>query len=227
LFFSHRPEREWQNKQFVRQDLATHREVAETFYQHTRQSVEESGLPVLEVTDAQQRGDGFGPRLANAVADAFAEGYEQVIVVGSDCPTLHEVDWSAVTEQVTTGTPVLGPTSDGKGAYLIGLRREHFVRESFEALPWQTPELLSALTHHLATQSGTSPTLLSARHDVNGHRELLSLLRTSTTLPTDLAAQLRRVLGNSGRGTHLNAATTARRVSIRRSRAPPAEWSYA
>lgn len=227
LFFSHRPEREWQNKQFVRQDVAKHRQIAETFYRHARQTVEESGLPVLEVTDARQQGNGFGPRLANAVADAFAEGYEQVIVVGSDCPTLHEVDWTAVAERLATGTPVLGPTADDEGTYLIGLRREHFDQDAFEALPWQSPVLLSALTQHLKTQTGTTPALLAARNDVNGHRELLSLLHTSAVLPSALAAQLRRVLGSRGREIPLEPATTARRVTCRRSRAPPVEWSYA
>ncbi|WP_181149360.1 DUF2064 domain-containing protein [Salinibacter sp. 10B] len=221
LFFSHRPEREWQNKRFVRQDLAKHREVATTFYQHARRAVMSSDLPVLEATDAHQRGEDFGSRLSNAVADAFEEGYEQVIVVGSDCPTLHEVHWTAVAEQLATGTPVLGPTADDEGTYLIGLRREHFDQESFETLPWQSSTLLSDLTQHLTERAGTPPARLSARNDVNGHQELLSLLRGSTPLPPILAAQLRRVLGRNGRGRHLEEATAARRVSCRRSRAPP------
>jgi hypothetical protein len=92
LFFSHRPGREWQNKWFVRQDYAKNRQVAEAFYEHARQAATDSDFPVLEVNGPQQRGDTFGARLANAFADAFAAGYDRVIAVGNDCPTLHEVD---------------------------------------------------------------------------------------------------------------------------------------
>jgi glycosyltransferase A (GT-A) superfamily protein (DUF2064 family) len=211
----------------VRQDVAKHRQVATAFYQHARQALTNSDLPVLEFTDSQQRGRGFGSRLANAIGDAFAAGYEQVIVVGSDCPTLHEVNWTAVAKQMATGTPVLGPTADDEGTYLIGLRREHFDRDAFEALPWQSPALLSALTQHLKMQTGTAPARLAARTDVNGHQELLSLLHTSAVLPSALATQLRRVLGSRGREIPFETATTAQRVTSRRSRAPPADVSYA
>jgi len=113
LFFSHRPEREWQNKQFVRQDYTKNRQVAEAFYEHTRQAVEESAFPVLDVNGAQQRGDDFGTRLANAFTDAFAQGYERVIAVGSDCPRLHEVDWQAAAGRLCAGVPVMGPRPSG------------------------------------------------------------------------------------------------------------------
>lgn len=205
----------------MRRDYAKHRQVAETLFEHSLQAVRDSELPVIEATDEQQRGQGFGERFANAVADAFAQGYEHVIAVGGDCPHLHEVDWTAVAERLDGGVPVLGPTPEHDGAYLIGLTRDQFDRKQFEALPWQSPGLLSVLSHHLTERAGTAPALLAVREDVNGHEELLSLLHTPTALPTSLALQLRRVLGDSGREIHLEAATTARRVSSRRSRAPP------
>ena len=220
LFFSHRPEREWQNKQFVRQDYAKNRRVAEAFYQHTRRAVAESSLPVLEVTDAQQRGDSFGARLANAFADAFAEGYDRVIAVGSDCPTLHEVDWTAVADRLGEGTPVLGPTVDEAGAYLIGVPRAQFDRDAFAALPWQSPGLLSALTSHLMATSGTTPARLPARADVNDHEELVRLLRGASSSAV-LLERLRHVLGEARQRTHFYPRGAMRPVLERRSRAPP------
>ncbi|PSQ96969.1 MAG: DUF2064 domain-containing protein [Bacteroidetes bacterium SW_9_63_38] len=221
MFFSHRPAREGQNKQFVRQDYAKHRRVAEAFYRHARRAVHNSGLPVVEATDERQRGNGFGPRFANAVADAFAQGYEHVIAVGSDCPRLHEVDWAAVADTVADGTPVLGPTAGQEGTYLMGLSREQFDRDSFEALPWTTPALLPALQQYLERQSGRSPRVLPVRDDVNGHRELLALVQHRTRLPVFLRVRLRRVLG-----IHLPAPSSRPPSSEhvgghRRSRAPP------
>jgi glycosyltransferase A (GT-A) superfamily protein (DUF2064 family) len=221
LFFSHRPEREWQNKWFVRQDIAKTRRAAAAFYKHTRQAVDDSGLPVLEVNGAQQRGDDFGTRLANAVADAFAQGYERVIAVGSDCPTLHEVDWQAVDDTLADGPPVLGPTADGEGTYLIGLRRSQFDKEAFATLPWQSPTLLSALTRHLSVRAGTAPTVLAPRADVNGPAELAALLKAPGGAPHGLVAQLRSVLGpRTHRRCRDRTATDASRRG-QRSRAPP------
>ena len=222
LFFSHRPEREWQNKQFVRRDYAKHRGVAEALYRHTRRAVHDSGLPVLEATDARQRGRGFAARFANAVADAFAQGYEHVVAVGSDCPRLHEVDWAAVTRRLEAGTPVLGPTPDRDGAYLIGLSRAQFERDAFEALPWTTPSLFSALARHLEAAAGTAPALLAARDDVNGHGDLLALVRSRTGAPRRLRVRLRRVLGESDDRAPVRPRRAFRRAGLRcRPRAPP------
>ncbi len=221
LFFSHRPEREWQNKEFVRRDYAKHRQVAETLYQHTRRAVHNSPLPVLEATDAQQRGQGFSARFTNAVADAFAEGYDHVIAVGSDCPRLHEVDWTRIAQRLTDGAPVLGPTPDRDGAYLIALSREHFSREQFEALPWTTPRLFPALARHLQAAAGTAPALLTPRDDVNGHRDLLSLLSRRSSAPVVLLTQLRQVLGPPSERERAARALSTRRGASHRSRAPP------
>lgn len=195
LFFSHRPEREWSNKRFVRRDRAKSQQVAGALYAHTLHAARSSGLPVLEITDAQQRGGSFGTRFANAFADAFAQGYDRVIAVGSDCPRLHEVDWQAAVERLERGAPVLGPTTGRGGAYLIGLRREQFDQAAFAALPWQTPALFAALAQYLLTHTETAPSLLAARGDVNGHRDLVALLYAPASLPVALIARLRTVLG--------------------------------
>jgi glycosyltransferase A (GT-A) superfamily protein (DUF2064 family) len=220
LFFSRRPEREGLNKRFVRQDYAQNRRVAQAFYDHARQAVAESGLPVVEVDETQQRGPDFGTRLANAFADVFEAGYDRVIAVGNDCPTLHEVDWSAVTDQLAAGRPVLGPTPDQEGAYLIGLTRAQFDRASFAALPWRSPALIPALRSHLNVAAGTRPAQLMPRADVNGHGELMHLLREASAPPA-LADRLRQVLGGASWTQHAEQRGATRPVLERRSRAPP------
>jgi hypothetical protein len=205
----------------VRRDVEKHRRVAGALFRHARRAVHESGLPVLEATDARQRGHGFSSRFANAVADAFAQGYEHVIAVGSDCPRLHEVDWTGVAEQLREGTPVLGPTPEREGAYLIGLRRDQFERDAFEALPWTTPALFGALARHLEARAGTAPALLAARDDVNGPGDLLALVRRRAGAPAALRARLRRILGAPTEQAAVRAARPARRGTPRRTRAPP------
>jgi len=192
-------------------------------YRHTLRAVQASGLPVLEVNDVQQRGDGFGARLANAFADAFAAGYERVIAVGSDCPRLHEVDWQAVVTHLERGGTVLGPTPDADGAYLIGLSRALFDRDAFAALPWQTPGLLHALVRHVAERSTQSPMQLVARGDVNSARDLWALVDAASNQLFILIKRLRAVLGRIDPGRRPVArCVSADSVRIPSSRAPPA-----
>lgn len=205
----------------MQKDYAKNRAVAEVLYRHTLQAVDESGLPVVKVTGAQQRGPDFGTRLANAFADAFAQGYDHVIAVGNDCPRLHEVEWSAVVNQLEGGTPVLGPTPDRQGTYLIGLRRDQFHRVAFAELPWQSPALLAALVRHLADRSEAAPTFLPARHDVNGPQELLALFQAAAPGVRWLVAWLRCLLGEGGTDVRVRIAIVALRCRGRRLRAPP------
>ena len=222
LFFSHRPARAWQNKWFVRNDRAKTQSVADALYRHTLQAGRASGLPVLEVTDAQQRGSDFGTRLANAFADAFAAGYAHVIAVGSDCPRLHEVDWDAVTGQLERGAPVLGPTADGHGAYLIGLSHAQFRRDTFAGLPWQSPDLLGALTQHLRRAAG-SPHLLAARRDVNTPADLAALLAAPAPGLAALVRWLRCILGAAAAVPFISTIRLSGRPRTFRSRGPPVQ----
>lgn len=221
LFFTHRPEREWKNKQFVRDDYAKHRRVAQAFYEHSRQAVVESDLPVVEVNRAQQRGGSFGARLSNAFADAFARGYDHVIAVGSDCPRLHEVDWTTVAEDLEDGVPVLGPTPHQSGAYLIGIPRAQFEREAFAALPWKTSALFSALADHLTDAAGTAPARLAPRGDINNHDDLVACLRGDDLLPSSLRGRLRTVLGAARPEKRTRGSRSRRFVTREQPRAPP------
>jgi|GEM_PF-6745286 len=64
-----------------------------------------------------QRGESFGERLANAADDAFAHGYEQVIVAGIDAPP---PDLDRVFRLLDQHKVVAAPSTDG-GVNLIGL----------------------------------------------------------------------------------------------------------
>jgi rSAM/selenodomain-associated transferase 1 len=95
------------------------------------------GVPLLP-----QRGHDLGARMADCFAQLFARGYTEVLLTGSDLPTLplcvmqQALDLMA-TPQVDV---VLGPSEDG-GYYLIGLHTLH--PELFEEMTWSTPQVLA------------------------------------------------------------------------------------
>ena len=82
-----------------------------------------------------QRGGTLGERLAEATAQAFAEGVQRVVVIGTDSPWLTECDVDAAVDALRRAELVLGPTEDG-GYYLIGLSCPS--PALFEGIAWGT-----------------------------------------------------------------------------------------
>jgi len=92
-----------------------------------------------------QRGGDLGGRLAASFAHFFAEGYEGVLLIDSDTPTLPtEFLLQALGVIAKPDTDlVLGPSEDG-GYYLVGLRAAR--PELFEGVPWSTAGVLPETT---------------------------------------------------------------------------------
>lgn len=92
-----------------------------------------------------QRGETFGERITNGAADAFQLGYQNVVIVGNDCPDISPNDVSRAVDLLKGGASYVGgPTKDG-GAFLVGLRHDSN-SNLFRELPWQTSHLFSELT---------------------------------------------------------------------------------
>jgi rSAM/selenodomain-associated transferase 1 len=100
----------------------------------------------------QQHGQDLGARMANAMEHALHH-YQQVILIGTDCPTLNENYLRLAQQQLEAGCDaVIGPAVDG-GYILIALRRTE--PALFEAIDWgtdvvlhQTRQRLSRLNYH-------------------------------------------------------------------------------
>jgi uncharacterized protein len=88
---------------------------------------------------AQGPGD-LGARLRQAFAAAFAAGWQEVAVIGSDCveitPAIFDETWQALEKH----DAVIGPSDDG-GYYLLALRTEQ--PELFENVRWSTEHTLA------------------------------------------------------------------------------------
>lgn len=82
-----------------------------------------------------QRGEGLGPRMLHAFAESFAAGYDRVVIVGTDMPTLPADFIEVAFESLETParTVVLGPAEDG-GYYLLGLN--HLYGRLFDGLSY-------------------------------------------------------------------------------------------
>ena len=194
--------------------------VTKALFAHSSQLAAASGLPVHLCTEVQQQGSTFGERLTSAIQEVFAQGYDQLIIMGSDCVDLTPADLSACAKTLQTKGAAIGPTPSG-GAYLIGLHRKAFRPEAFKVLPWQTADLLIALEQHLQLCGDDR---LALRSDANGATALQLALKNSGC-SQQLRALLSRLLEqqSSRRCFTIPAGIVVFDVlPVRPSRAPPA-----
>lgn len=86
-----------------------------------------------------QGGGDLGARLARAFNRLGADGYDRVVVIGSDSPTLPRRRLQSAFATLNRGEAVLGPARDG-GYYLIGLRLPRAgLSRLFRGIDWGTP----------------------------------------------------------------------------------------
>lgn len=86
-----------------------------------------------------QSGDGLGERMSNAFAAGFAEGYQRVCLIGTDCKELTQTILEQAFAALAHYEIVIGPSEDG-GFYLLGMREYH--PQFFQNKQWSTPRVL-------------------------------------------------------------------------------------
>ena len=88
----------------------------------------------------QPQGEGdLGMRMARSLSEAFENGAEKSIIIGTDCPSIDLEILILAFEYLISKDLVLGPAIDG-GYYLIGLNKS--IPELFVDVDWGTDKVL-------------------------------------------------------------------------------------
>ncbi len=87
-----------------------------------------------------QREEGVGNRMKNSFANSFINGFEKVVLTGSDIIGLTPNIIEKAFADLDKSDVVLGPAKDG-GYYLIGLKKLHV--QLFQDIEWSTEKVLS------------------------------------------------------------------------------------
>lgn len=99
-------------------------------------SIEKSDIWEPEIFNKTlQQGKDIGDRMFNAFSDAFAKGYEKVVLIGSDIINPKSEILMEAFNQLYQFDLVLGPAIDG-GYYLMGLKKP--VKQLFDNKDWST-----------------------------------------------------------------------------------------
>lgn len=116
-----------------------------------------------------QRGRDLGERLTNCFADVFALGFDSVIAIGGDSPTLPEEMLQEAFDSLATENDVVVVPAEDDGYCLIGMRKLH--GRLFEAIPWSTDQVMAA-TEARAKEIGVDLSVGPAWYDVDAPEEL-------------------------------------------------------
>ena len=122
-----------------------------------------------------QEGKDLGERMKNSFIKAFSMEYERAILIGSDIPDLPRFLITDAFRALETNDGTIGPARDG-GYYLIGFRRETFVREVFDKIRWGGETVLRNTLNRLQ-KSAYSVHLLPPWSDVDTIADVMALLK--------------------------------------------------
>jgi len=124
-----------------------------------------------------QKGNDLGERMQHAFETAFKEGYEKVVIVGSDLFDLKAAHIENAFKALENHDLVIGPSLDG-GYYLLGMKVLH--PAVFKNKQWGTDSVLETTLKNLEQKNVK---LLEALNDIDTfddlqeHPELLKKIK--------------------------------------------------
>jgi len=110
----------------------------------------------------------LGARMMAAFVTAFQQGYNKVVIIGSDCPDLQQGILKDAFKSLDEQDMVIGPAKDG-GYYLLGMKVLH--PEVFQHNKWSTKFVLE-YTVNTAKGLGLSCEILQELSDIDRQEDL-------------------------------------------------------
>lgn len=117
-----------------------------------------------------QEGKDLGIKMQHAFQNGFDEGYENIILIGSDLPDISKEIIESGFEKLQNNDVIFGPAEDG-GYYLIGLSKIN--TSIFENKPWSQSELLTVTLDQLKEQQ-QSVGFIETLNDIDTFEDLIA-----------------------------------------------------
>ncbi len=93
----------------------------------------------IHYTKKLQEGADLGVRMEKGFLEGFRQGYENIIIIGSDIYDLQQFHIEEAFKKLENHETVIGPSEDG-GYYLLGMK--NFNKEVFKNKNWGTDSVL-------------------------------------------------------------------------------------
>ncbi len=113
-----------------------------------------------------QIGTDLGKRMQNAFDEGFKEGYERIIIIGSDMYDLSQTDLENAFDKLKHHDFVVGPAQDG-GYYLLGAKKPN--TSIFKDKQWGQDTVLEDTLSDLKDEDYS---LLTEKNDVDHYEDI-------------------------------------------------------
>ena len=114
----------------------------------------------------QHEGQDLGERMLKAFKWGFEQGYQKILIIGSDLYDLSSKDLDEAFETLDNNSFVVGPASDGV-YYLLGMKK--LKKELFQNKPWGKESVLEDTLYDLQDETVH---LLEVRNDVDRYEDI-------------------------------------------------------
>ncbi len=172
LLFSRTSSSESLHKQLVNSEKQNDR-IHQAFLNRAMRTARKTQLPIIRIDERKQAGENFGQKLYSAIGDVFNLGYDNVITIGGDCPTMSDRDIVFAEKELSKGRQCIGPSKDG-GVYLLGISKQFF-QKNIQLLSWQTELLFSDLMFYFSNV-GVEVSLLKDKLDIDNSTQFNAIL---------------------------------------------------
>jgi rSAM/selenodomain-associated transferase 1 len=115
-----------------------------------------------------QHGNDLGERMKNAFKEAFANGYNKAVIIGTDCFEITRLIIERAFEKLDETDIVIGPAADG-GYYLLGMKKLY--PALFENIAWSTGTVFNS-SIAVCNSLGLTCSMLEMLHDVDEEKDL-------------------------------------------------------
>jgi glycosyltransferase A (GT-A) superfamily protein (DUF2064 family) len=163
----------------------------------------------------QQAGRDFAARFENAVEEIAQLGYDEIVVIGRDCPALRPSDIECAFAELVSKRLVLGPDHRG-GCYLIAFHSAD--RELLHGIRWKKNTDCAQLRDRCGDDACF---LLPVKHDLDSWADLQMFARADDSLAR-LAAFLVRLIFETRPGLFRFVSLASQRMRVRQQMPPPA-----
>lgn len=138
----------------------------------------------------EQKGSNFDERIRSTVSSVFNLGYDEVIIVGNDCPNLSPELFEHSFNSLSSNDVVVGPSSDG-GFYLLALKKND--ENIYNDIRWYSSKVLPQLLDNIITLNFTF-VLLPELNDIDDYADLIDLLKDCNFTNLQFYLQLKQML---------------------------------
>jgi hypothetical protein len=163
----------------------------------------------------RQAGHDFAARLENAVEKIATLGYDEIVAIGRDCPSLRAIDLENAFKKLQSRKLVLGPDHRG-GCYLIAFRLSD--RDLLRGVRWKRHTDCAQLRDRCRP---SEVCLLPLKHELDSWADIRLFARCGDPLARLASFLLRVVCGLDIAVTHF-VDLALQRIRVRQQMPPPA-----